>query len=88
MTRPLLGRTTVLVVVVMSVFAFQAFAPAYIMTEGGPQNSTLLFVFYIYKQAFSFLDPGYASALSVVLVALIMVISVVQMRSLRTNWRY
>jgi ABC-type sugar transport system permease subunit len=87
-TVPLLRRTIVLVVIVMTTFAFQTFAPAYIMTQGGPNYSTQFFVFEIYQQAFSFLDPGYASALSVVLIGAILLVAAIQMRLLRTRWDY
>jgi len=77
-TLPLLRRTTLFVGVIMTVFSFQAFAPAYVMTGGGPESSTLLFVFYIYQTAFTFLRPGYAEALSVLLMAVILLVSAVQ----------
>lgn len=84
-TLPLLRRTTAFVVVIMTVFSFQAFAPAYVMTGGGPQNSTLLFVFYIYQSAFTMLRAGYAEALSVLLMGIILVVSAAQLFMLRTK---
>lgn len=45
----------------------QVFTQAYIMTDGGPNNSTLFFMFYLYRNAFSYADLGYASTLAVVL---------------------
>lgn len=87
-TIPLLKRTTLFIVVIMTVFAFQAFAPAFVMTHGGPQNSTLLLVYYIYLNAFTLLRAGYASAIAVILMAIIFVVGVVQMALLRTKWIY
>ncbi len=87
-TRPLIGRTTVVVAVVTSVTALQAFAPDYILTSGGPNGSTSFIVYNIFKEAFSLLDPGYASAMSVVLLAVVAAISVAQIRLLRTDWAY
>jgi len=87
-TRPLLGRTTVVAAVVTSVTALQAFAPDYILTSGGPNGSTSFIVYEIYRQAFSLLDPGYASAMSVVLLAVVVAISLAQIRLLRTDWAY
>jgi ABC-type sugar transport system permease subunit len=84
---PLLNRTTVLVVIVNTVFALQAFTQAYIMTQGGPEGSTNFMVYNIYTEAFSLGDPGYASALSVVLLAIVIVVSAVQMRALRGRTR-
>ena len=87
-TVPLLGRTTMFIVVVMTVFSLQSFAPALIMTAGGPEGSTNFIIYHIYKTAFTLQAPGYASAVSVVLLALILLVSLVQMRLLRTGWTY
>lgn len=81
-TLPLLSRTTVFVVVIITIFSFQQFAPAYVMTRGGPSDSTLFVVYYLYQQAFSFLDPGYASAIAVVFLATVLVVSLLQRRLL------
>jgi multiple sugar transport system permease protein len=51
--------------------AFQVFTFAYIMTGGGPLNSTMFFSLYIYRQAFNYFDMGYASALAMVLFMLV-----------------
>ncbi|TLM80764.1 carbohydrate ABC transporter permease [Pseudarthrobacter sp. NamE5] len=85
---PLLTRTTVMVVVIMTVFALQSFTPAYVMTQGAPGGTTNLLVYEIYKQAFTLQDPGFASALSVLLLVGAITISLVQMRLLRTRWDY
>ncbi|WP_082978939.1 carbohydrate ABC transporter permease [Arthrobacter sp. B6] len=85
---PLLSRTTVMVVVIMTVFALQSFTPAYVMTKGAPGGTTNLLVYEIYKQAFTLQDPGFASALSVLLLVGAITISLVQMRLLRTRWDY
>ncbi|WP_401000723.1 carbohydrate ABC transporter permease [Agromyces sp. GXQ0307] len=87
-TIPLVSRTTVLVVVVMTVFSIQAFAPAYVITSGGPEGSTNLFVFDIYRTAFFLQQPGFASALSVILLLFALLISWIEMRLLRTTWSY
>lgn len=87
-TLPLVSRTTVLVTVVMTVFSIQAFAPAYVVTSGGPEGSTNLFVFEIYRSAFFLQQPGYASALSVILLLFALLISAIEMRLLRTTWSY
>jgi ABC-type sugar transport system permease subunit len=84
-TLPLLKMVLMFVVVSQTIFAFQVFAPIYAMTQGGPLNSTKVIVYYIYQQAFRFGDAGYASALTTVLVVLLLVISAVQMRFLRSE---
>lgn len=85
---PLLGRTTSFVVVMMTVFSLQAFAPAYLMTSGGPRGTTNFIVHHIYVTAFSLQSPGFASAICVVMILLAMAISLAQGRLLRSRWRY
>lgn len=87
-TIPLLSRTTLFVVVIMTVFSLQAFAPAFLMTQGGPQESTNLIVYHIYRTAFMMQQAGYASALSVVLLLIVLGISMAQMWLLRAKWNY
>ncbi|CAN7675371.1 carbohydrate ABC transporter permease [Neorhizobium sp. LjRoot104] len=87
-TIPLLSRTTLFVVVIMTVYSLQAFAPAFLMTQGGPQESTNLIVYHIYNTAFIMQQAGYASALSVILLLVVLAISMVQMALLRSRWNY
>jgi multiple sugar transport system permease protein len=70
-TLPLLRPTSFFVLLVSTVSAVsgsQAFDLIYVMTNGGPANSTSLVVFYIYEQAFKFNHYGYAAAMASVLV--------------------
>jgi ABC-type sugar transport system permease subunit len=85
---PLLARTTVFVVVIMTVYSLQAFAPALIMTGGGPEGTTNFIAFDIYTLAFSLQQPGLASAMSVMFMLVVMLVSLVQMRLLRARWSY
>jgi ABC-type sugar transport system permease subunit len=55
---------------------------------GGPINSTSTLVYYVYTKAFSNMQLGYASAVSVVLMVIILVITLVQFRVLRSRWEY
>lgn len=80
---PLLARTTVFVVVIMTVFSLQAFAPPLIMTGGGPEGTTNFVAYDIYQLAFSLQQPGLASAVSVVFMVIVLSISLLQMRLLR-----
>ncbi|KQQ08236.1 carbohydrate ABC transporter permease [Rathayibacter sp. Leaf296] len=87
-TVPLMSRTTVLVVVVVTVFALQSFAPAYIMTQGAPEGTTNTLVYQIYKMAFNLQQPGFASAVSLILLLIAITIALVQNRLLKTRWDY
>jgi multiple sugar transport system permease protein len=82
-TLPLLKPTSVFVVLISFIGAFQLFDPIFVMTQGGPANATTTAVYYIYQQAFQYLQLGYASALSVVLFAIILVFSMIQLRVFR-----
>jgi multiple sugar transport system permease protein len=87
-TIPMLSRTTVLVVVMMTVFSLQVFAPAFIMTTGGPEGSTNFVMYHIYRTAFFLQDPGFASAISIVVLVFALTISLIQMRLLKTKWNF
>ena len=74
-TLPLLKPTSLFVVmvsVVAAVAGAQAFDLVYVMTKGGPANSTSLVIYYIYEQAFQFNEFGYASAMATALVVVLM----------------
>lgn len=79
-TPPLLKPTTIFILIVTTIGSFQVFDQIMVMTKGGPANSTMVSVLYIYKQAFEFLNMGYASALAVVLFLIIFVLSLAQLR--------
>ena len=63
--------------------ALQVFAQAYVMTGGGPANSTLFFVLYIFEKAFDFHEMGYACALAWVLFAIALALTLLLLRSSR-----
>ncbi len=74
-TLPLLRPTSFFVLLVSTVAAVsgsQAFDLIYVMTNGGPANSTSLAVFYIYQQAFKFNNYGYAAAMASVVVVILL----------------
>ncbi len=78
-TLPLLQPTSFFVLLVSTVSAVagsQAFDLIYVMTKGGPANSTSLAVFYIYEQAFQFNNYGYAAAMASFLVIILLLITI------------
>lgn len=82
-TLPLLNPTIVYLVVLQTISFLRMFAPVLAMTEqgsGGPLNSTTTVVLRVYREAFSSNNMGYASALTVVLFGIILVVTVVQLR--------
>ena len=88
-TVPLLRPTTLYLVVVYTILAFQVFERVYIMTNGGgPNNATITIVQLIYSTAFQFGRYGLASAMAIVLFVMAMIVAVAQFRSLRTDVEY
>lgn len=77
-TIPLLRDTTILVLILQIIASFKVFGQSYVMTGGGPYGSTRVLVQYIYESGFSYFKMGYASAMSVILFLIILVISVIQ----------
>jgi multiple sugar transport system permease protein len=75
LTLPLLRGTLLFVVVMEVVFALRVFSPVYVMTQGGPRDATSVIVFQIYQQAFPLDSVGYASALSVLLLVFIALVT-------------
>ncbi|WP_158817128.1 carbohydrate ABC transporter permease [Methylocapsa sp. S129] len=74
-TLPLLRTTSFFVLLVATVTAVaggQAFDLIYVMTKGGPANSTELTIYYIYQQAFQYNEFGYAAAMATTLVAILL----------------
>ena len=76
-TIPHLMPTITLVVTVSSISALKVFAEIYVMTKGGPLNSTKTMVYYIYERAFENLDLSMASCASVVLLIVILIFSII-----------
>ncbi len=78
-TLPLTLRTVLLVTLVSVIGSLLAFDQFYIMTAGQPQNLTATSVFYVYLNSFPYLKLGYGAALSLILAAIILVFTVIQM---------
>ena len=76
-TVPHIMPTIALVVTVSSISALKVFAEIYVMTKGGPLNSTKTIVYYIYERAFENLDLSMASTASVVLLIIILIFSII-----------
>ena len=77
-TLPLLNNTTGFVLIIATIAALQAFDQIYVLTGGGPYQSTQTVVMQIYKSGFKDLELGFASALSYVLLIATLILSLVQ----------
>lgn len=87
-TFPLLNPAFILVVILSTIGGFSLFVEPFVMTAGGPLDSTLSLVLYLYQQAFQFLRMGYAAAIGLVLAVLIFLVTVVQRRYLEREVGY
>lgn len=77
-TIPLLSPTIFFVVIITAVSSFQVFDLIYLMTQGGPLDSTNVLVYAIYKNAFEYFNAGKASAIAYVLFVIILVLTLLQ----------
>ncbi|MCX6151407.1 MAG: sugar ABC transporter permease [Ignavibacteriales bacterium] len=84
-TIPMLSPVIFLWSVLEIIFSLQVFVEAYIMTQGGPLNSTMFYNLYLYNKAFNDFEMGYASALAWLLLVISLVITVIQFR-LSKRW--
>ena len=84
-TLPLLRRAMLFVVVLSTINAFKLFTPVYVMTDGGPSDSTQTMVFYIFQSVFRYFKMGYASALSFLLLILVLILAAIQFRLFRSD---
>jgi multiple sugar transport system permease protein len=86
-TIPMLSPTIFFNVVLGIIGALQVFDVGWVMTRGGPNNATLFYMLNLYRRAFQFVQMGYASALAWILFIIIMVITLLVIRS-STAWVY
>lgn len=86
-TLPLLSPIIFFNLIMQLISAFMTFTPAYIISrgEGGPLDNTLLYSLYLYRQAFSFFDMGYASAMAWTMLILIGIITLIVFKT-STLW--
>jgi multiple sugar transport system permease protein len=86
-TVPLVSPVVFFNLVIGIIGSFQVFTASFIMTSGGPQDSTLFMVLYIYRNAFEYFRMGYAATLAWVLFWIIMAFTAIQFR-FANRWVY
>ena len=87
-TLPLLMPTIQLTAILTMISAFQVFDLVQVLTDGGPKYQTQVLLLHIYNYAFRFQRMGWAAAVSVVLFLVVLSLSLVQSRLLRTHWEF
>lgn len=86
-TVPMVSPTLFLVMIMTTIGSFQVFDIVMTMTKGGPGNSTLVAVYYIYRTAFENFRMGYSSAMAFILFAVIMLVTILQWL-IKNRWVY
>lgn len=86
-TIPMMTPTLFYNLIIGIIGSFQVFVTAYVATQGGPLNSTLFYVLYLYRYAFEEFKLGYASAMAWILFLLVLALTVVVFRS-SSSWVY
>lgn len=87
-TLPLLRPTLLYLLIIATISSLQLFGPVYLMTNGGPDHGTTTIVYYIYDQAFEQFQFGYASAMALIFMLILVAISMVQYTALSGDVEY
>ena len=81
-TLPFLSPTTFFITIMSIIGGFQGgFTQAFVMTEGGPAGSTTTIEYYLYNNAYSFFQMGYAAAIAWVIFIIVLILTAI-------NWKY
>ena len=87
-TLPLLGPVTMFVVIVVALRAFEAFDTVQILTQGGPAHSSEMLLYTLYRESFEYLRTGYGAAITVVFLAIVVTLTLVQARVMDKRVHY
>ena len=87
-TWPLLSPTVLFVTVTNSIGNLQVFSIPFVMTSGGPENASRMVVMWIQQVGFQQFRMGYASALAYIFFVIVLLLTLIELRYLRTRWSY
>lgn len=87
-TLPMLGPTSMFVVIVVALHAFQTFDIVRILTQGGPGHASDMLLYTLYREGFEFLRTGYSAAVTVIFLAIIMTLTVLRARVMDARVHY
>jgi multiple sugar transport system permease protein len=87
-TLPILSPTTFFVLIMSVIVSFQVFEQVAVTTKGGPLNSSLVLVYFIYERAFRFLEVGFASSSAFILFAIVIILTYFQVKILGGRVHY
>ena len=86
-TLPMISPAILFVLIMGVIGSFQTFTGAYVMTGGGPANSTMFYLLYLYKNAFNWFEMGYASAMAWLLFIIMLAMTLLLLKS-SARWVY
>jgi multiple sugar transport system permease protein len=86
-TIPMLSPAILFSLITNTIASFQAFTQVFVLTQGGPANATKVYALQLFLNAFQFFKMGYASAMAWILFAIMIVITIVQMK-FSSQWVY
>ncbi len=86
-TLPMLTPTIFFNLILQIINGFRVFTESYVITDGGPLDSTMSYVLYLYRRAFTYFDMGYSCALAWILVAIISIFTIIIFRT-QNSWVY
>ena len=78
-TLPMLSPTLFFNLIMATIASLQVFAAAFVLTAGGPSNSTLFYVYYLFNRAFVYFNMGYASAMAWLLFLIALALTLAQL---------
>jgi multiple sugar transport system permease protein len=87
-TIPILSPTTFFVLIMSVIVSFQVFEQVAVTTQGGPLNTSLVLVYFIYQRAFKFFEVGYASAAAYVLFMVVLLLTYFQVKTIGKRVHY
>lgn len=87
-TMPLIMHTMLLITVMLVIGSLQEFTGIFVLTQGGPGNSTYMYTMLIYDEAFQQMRFGTATAAAIMQFFVILVITIFQLRVIKPNWSY
>ncbi len=87
-TWPLLGPTTMFVTITSTIAAFKVFDTVAVLTKGGPLGSTETLLYVLYLEGFQYFRTGYAAAMTIVLLAFLIILSIIQARAIDRKVHY
>jgi len=87
-TWPLLGPTTMFVTVITAIRSFRVFESVAVMTQGGPGNASQVLLYTMYLEGFHFFRSGYAAAITVVFLAFVLMLTLIQVRVIDRRVHY